>query len=167
MAESYLLSSPSSLFPNKTKHHFSKIPSKQSLKLQLSCFNPSLSFSSLSLTTTTHRLPFLTFVAQTSDWAQQEDNDTVTFEEEQEVEGRVGETEAALSDWEPNGEDAEIDGGEEGEGEEEGEEGDFEEPPEDAKLFVGNLPYDVDSQKLAMLFEQAGTVEIAEVSENR
>lgn len=37
------------------------------------------------------------------------------------------------------------------------------EPPEEAKLFVGNLPYDVDSQKLAMLFEKAGTVEIAEV----
>lgn len=37
------------------------------------------------------------------------------------------------------------------------------EPPEEAKLFVGNLPYDVDSQKLALLFEQAGTVEIAEV----
>ena len=33
----------------------------------------------------------------------------------------------------------------------------------EAKLFVGNLPYDVDNQKLAMLFEQVGTVEIAEV----
>ncbi|KAF2314135.1 hypothetical protein GH714_023606 [Hevea brasiliensis] len=43
----------------------------------------------------------------------------------------------------------------------------FVEPPEDAKIFVGNLPYDVDSQKLAMLFEQAGTVEIAEVIYNR
>lgn len=42
--------------------------------------------------------------------------------------------------------------------------GDFPEPPEEAKLFVGNLAYDVDSQALAMLFEQAGTVEIAEVS---
>lgn len=42
--------------------------------------------------------------------------------------------------------------------------GDFTEPPEEAKLFVGNLAYDVDSQALAMLFEQAGTVEIAEVS---
>ena len=41
--------------------------------------------------------------------------------------------------------------------------GDFPEPPEEAKLFVGNLAYDVDSQALAMLFEQAGTVEIAEV----
>lgn len=40
----------------------------------------------------------------------------------------------------------------------------FPEPPEEAKLFVGNLAYDVDSQALAMLFEQAGTVEIAEVN---
>ncbi|XP_056862110.1 31 kDa ribonucleoprotein, chloroplastic-like isoform X1 [Raphanus sativus] len=32
------------------------------------------------------------------------------------------------------------------------------EPPEEAKLFVGNLAYDVESQALAMLFEQAGTV---------
>ena len=45
--------------------------------------------------------------------------------------------------------------------------GDFPEPPEEAKLFVGNLAYDVDSQALAMLFEQAGTVEIAEVIYNR
>ncbi|XP_056856626.1 31 kDa ribonucleoprotein, chloroplastic-like [Raphanus sativus] len=36
--------------------------------------------------------------------------------------------------------------------------GDFPEPPEEAKLFVGNLAYDVESQALAMLFEQAGTV---------
>lgn len=41
--------------------------------------------------------------------------------------------------------------------------GGFHEPPEEAKLFVGNLPYDVDSKALAMLFEQAGTVEISEV----
>ncbi|CAE6178572.1 unnamed protein product [Arabidopsis arenosa] len=44
---------------------------------------------------------------------------------------------------------------------------DFPEPSEEAKLFVGNLAYDVDSQALAMLFEQAGTVEIAEVIYNR
>ena len=40
----------------------------------------------------------------------------------------------------------------------------FPEPSEEAKLFVGNLAYDVNSQALAMLFEQAGTVEIAEVN---
>nr|GME10201.1 28 kDa ribonucleoprotein, chloroplastic [Ipomoea batatas] len=45
--------------------------------------------------------------------------------------------------------------------------GEFQEPPEDAKLFVGNLPYDVDHEGLARLFQQAGTVEIAEVIYNR
>ena len=40
----------------------------------------------------------------------------------------------------------------------------FPKPPEEAKVFVGNLDYDVDSQALAMLFEQAGTVEIAEMN---
>lgn len=64
--------------------------------------------------------------------------------------------------------EGEYDGGDvtegEGEGEDEGEgEEEYPEPPEDAKLFVGNLPYDFDSEKLAQLFEQAGVVEIAEV----
>ena len=39
----------------------------------------------------------------------------------------------------------------------------FPEPPEEAKLYVGNLPYDVDSENLAQLFDQAGTVEVVEV----
>jgi nucleolin len=30
------------------------------------------------------------------------------------------------------------------------------EPPEEAKVYVGNLPYDVDNEGLAQLFEQAG-----------
>lgn len=33
----------------------------------------------------------------------------------------------------------------------------------DLKLFVGNLPFDVDSSALAGLFEQAGNVEMVEV----
>ncbi|XP_073036172.1 28 kDa ribonucleoprotein, chloroplastic-like [Primulina eburnea] len=41
------------------------------------------------------------------------------------------------------------------------------EPPEEAKVFVANLPYDVDSEKLAQIFEQAGVVEISEVIYNR
>ncbi|KAM3210542.1 hypothetical protein ACQJBY_064490 [Aegilops geniculata] len=41
------------------------------------------------------------------------------------------------------------------------------EPPEEAKVYVGNLPYDVDSERLAQLFDQAGVVEIAEVIYNR
>lgn len=55
---------------------------------------------------------------------------------------------------------------EEGEGVEEVEE-EYVEPPEDAKIFVGNLPYDVDSEQLAQLFQQAGVVEISEVIYNR
>jgi len=42
--------------------------------------------------------------------------------------------------------------------------GEYVEPPEEAKVYVGNLPYDVDSERLAQLFEQAGVVEVAEVT---
>ncbi|PHU18147.1 Glycerate dehydrogenase [Capsicum chinense] len=38
----------------------------------------------------------------------------------------------------------------------------YQEPPEDTKLFIGNLPYDIDSEGLTQLFQQAGLVEIAE-----
>ncbi|XP_066385474.1 31 kDa ribonucleoprotein, chloroplastic-like [Miscanthus floridulus] len=41
------------------------------------------------------------------------------------------------------------------------------EPPEEAKVYVGNLPYDIDSEGLAQLFDQAGVVEVAEVSQTR
>ncbi|ESW09982.1 hypothetical protein PHAVU_009G171500 [Phaseolus vulgaris] len=143
MADSCLLSSPSSLFHNITKSHVFSPPSKP-LTLQFSCLNSSPSLS-LSLAARTHRSPVLTHVAQTSDWAQQEGNaDTVQAQDEKQEE-------PGLLDWEPNGE------------EDEG----FVEPPEEAKIFVGNLPYDVDSEKLAMLFDKAGVVEIAEVIYNR
>lgn len=39
----------------------------------------------------------------------------------------------------------------------------FAEPPEEAKLYVGNLSYDVENEQLAGLFEEAGVVEIVEV----
>ncbi|KAI3748105.1 hypothetical protein L6452_10980 [Arctium lappa] len=94
----------------------------------------------------------LQFVAQTSDWSQQvtQENETETepVEEEDEVVDAINEEE----------------GGEE---EEEEEEESYSEPPEDAKIFVGNLPYDYDSDKLANLFSSAGVVEIAEVIYNR
>ncbi|KAF0915466.1 hypothetical protein E2562_036329, partial [Oryza meyeriana var. granulata] len=45
--------------------------------------------------------------------------------------------------------------------------GEYVEPPEEAKVYVGNLPYDIDSERLAQLFEQAGVVEVAEVIYNR
>ncbi|MED6217824.1 hypothetical protein PIB30_021118 [Stylosanthes scabra] len=160
-AESCLLSPPSSLFHSKpltsslnSKHHHSH-----------SLFPKLPPFPSLSLSLAARRHHVLTHVAQTSDWAQQEEDNTLTLEQEQEQE-------ASLSDWEPSAEIAgepEVEVSEPEEEDEEGEEegGDFAEPPEEAKIFVGNLPYDVDSQKLAMLFEQAGTVEIAEVIYNR
>lgn len=71
------------------------------------------------------------------------------------------EEEAGLSlDWDPTADAAETETG----ADDDSAEGDFVEPLEDAKLFVGNLPFDVDGEKLAMLFGQAGTVEIAEVT---
>ncbi|XP_073155283.1 28 kDa ribonucleoprotein, chloroplastic-like [Henckelia pumila] len=68
---------------------------------------------------------------------------------------------AQTSDWAQQEEDSvESDGG--------GlEEDSFPEPSEEAKLFVGNLPYDIDSEKLAQIFDQAGVVEISEVIYNR
>lgn len=115
----------------------------------------------------------LPFVAQTSDWARQEEEE----EEGNEVEDGGFDLEApapeeaagsGLEEWEGDEEQAaegeiaaEADGGfVEGEEEEEP----YSEPPEEAKLFVGNLPYDMDSEKLAQLFDKAGVVEVAEVN---
>uniref|UniRef100_A0A1J3CWH0 RNA-binding protein CP31B, chloroplastic n=1 Tax=Noccaea caerulescens TaxID=107243 RepID=A0A1J3CWH0_NOCCA len=100
----------------------------------------------LSLKSRTHHnlSPLVTFVSQTSDYAEEEGEDASVAIEE-----------AKLWDGEEDTSGTEEDGG------------GFQEPPEEAKLFVGNLPYDVDSKALAMLFEQAGTVEISEVIYNR
>ncbi|GAV83967.1 RRM_1 domain-containing protein [Cephalotus follicularis] len=147
VADSTCLFSLPSIFTTTTTKPYLPIPPRP-IKLQLS-----YSHCSLSLKPKTHFPSFLTFVSQTSDWAQQqgEDNTTITLEDPT-VEEAIGD----------QGES--VQGGVFGET---GLEEDFVEPPEDAKLFVGNLPYDVDSQKLAMLFEKAGTVEIAEVIYNR
>ncbi|CAK8566697.1 unnamed protein product [Lathyrus sativus] len=127
------------LFHSKTKPTFFSLPSKP-FKLHLS-LNSS---PSLTLSRKTNRAtPF---------FAVQDDETLTTYEE------GVVET-GGLLDWEPN--TAENETGEDSE------QGDFLEPSEDAKVFVGNLPYDVDSEKLAMLFESAGTVEISEVVYNR
>ncbi|KAK8560099.1 hypothetical protein V6N13_061294 [Hibiscus sabdariffa] len=150
------------------------LPSKP-IKLILSS-SPYPTLSSLKTKTKTHFPSLVALVTQTSDWAQQEEeNDTtITIDEEdpQGADSEGGEStwenepsdgaEAILSDWEPEG-DLEVSEGEAAGGSEE----DDSEPNEEAKLFVGNLPYDVDSQSLAMLFEKAGTVEIAEVIYNR
>ncbi|XP_010555517.1 PREDICTED: RNA-binding protein CP31B, chloroplastic [Tarenaya hassleriana] len=168
-------SSSSTLFSLPSIFTRSKCPNfstpTKPIKLHLS-----LSRSTLALSHKTRHKSFsrlISSVAQTSDWAQQG--------EEEGEDGSIGgasvavedneegfETEAKFWDGEGDASGAEDGGGvteEEGAGGEE-EEG-FPEPPEEAKLFVGNLPFDVDSQGLAMLFEQAGTVEIAEVIYNR
>ncbi|KAJ7945783.1 28 kDa ribonucleoprotein, chloroplastic-like [Quillaja saponaria] len=175
MADSCLLSLPS-LFNTKATYPYHAVPSKP-IKLQLSHTKCSLLLSSLSLRRKNHSSSIITFVAQTSDWAQQEDENTVTIAPEEEPtweNQEVSDSEARVSDWEPEGEDATLEvsegegeSGEVGGFEERGDEAEYVEPPEDAKIFVGNLPYDVDSQKLAMFFEQAGTVDIAEVIYNR
>jgi nucleolin len=73
-------------------------------------------------------------------------------------------------EWTESGDEAEAGDAFEEVGEEVGElaasgeeDGDLEtdypaavEPPEEAKVYVGNLPYDVDNEGLAQLFEQAG-----------
>lgn len=102
-------------------------------------------------------------VAQTSDWAQQE-------EEEEEKEGFSWEGEAAPQ--ETGGDIEARTSDDDGEATTEGgvlqaSEELYPEPPEEAKLFVGNLPYDIGSEELAQLFNQAGVVEIAEVIYNR
>ncbi|GAV88089.1 RRM_1 domain-containing protein [Cephalotus follicularis] len=152
MAESCLTSIPTktttittaTLFTTiKSQHNpFLSLPSK-SIKLSLS-FPLSVKTFINTITTTTkfsplHRL--VPLVAQTSDLVPQQEENAEGF------------------NWE-NQQVAENESGEES--------GEFyPDPPEEAKLFVGNLPYDVDSEKLAQLFNQAGVVEIAEVIYNR
>ncbi|KAK8686284.1 hypothetical protein V6N13_125311 [Hibiscus sabdariffa] len=171
---SCLVSLPSLFTPPSKVPSLLSLPSKP-INLILSSSNSPV-FSPLR--TKTHFPSLVAFVAQTSDWAQQEEeNDTtITIDEEEEVQqgtdGEGGESsweneqsdgaEASLSDWGPEG-GVEVSEGEAAAGSEE----EDSEPNEEAKLFVGNLPYDVDSQGLAMLFEKAGTVEIAEVIYNR
>lgn len=119
-------------------------------------------------------------MAQTSDWAQgeekesEEGEDGATWENQGDLPwtGQDSETEQEES----SGVQAFSDGVDEVKdgGEEEASSGDdsllgggggefYPDPPEEAKLYVGNLPFDVDSEKLADLFNQAGIVEIAEV----
>ncbi|XP_064951075.1 28 kDa ribonucleoprotein, chloroplastic-like [Musa acuminata AAA Group] len=169
-AESLLPSLPTPLFSSKPA--LPLLPSLRTSKLPRF---PRLSRSHLLLSFR-RKLPLLPFVAQTSDWARQEEEE----EEGNEVEDGGFDLEApapeegagsGLEEWEGDEEQAaegeiaaEADGGFVG-GEEEEEP--YSEPPEEAKLFVGNLPYDMDSEKLAQLFDKAGVVEVAEVIYNR
>ncbi|KMS97266.1 hypothetical protein BVRB_7g177110 [Beta vulgaris subsp. vulgaris] len=114
-------------------------PTKLNLALSISLKKPTFSTTVVSC------------VAQTSDWEQDGGSNAVLEEEtEQQQEVSWG-GEAQVSDFGSEGENG----------------GGFSEPPEEAKLFVGNLPYDVDSEKLAQMFDGAGVVEIAEVIYNR
>ncbi|KAM7272647.1 hypothetical protein ACFE04_027310 [Oxalis oulophora] len=131
-----------SIFPSTTKPYL-QIP-KTPLKLTLSHSSSSPLFLSLLKPTKTHFSSLLTFSLQ------DETITTLTLETETEEE------EATLSDIA-----AEDDGVYQSGSEEEAE------LSEEAKLFIGNLPYDFHSQDLAMLFEKAGVVEIAEVIYNR
>nr|XP_004236291.1 28 kDa ribonucleoprotein, chloroplastic [Solanum lycopersicum] len=106
--------------------------------------------SSLSLKKTTTQFPSIVSVVA----ALQDDDSSVGLEDKEQG------GEALSFDFASVG-----DAGESDEAEAEAEE--YQEPPEDAKLFVGNLPYDIDSEGLAQLFQQAGVVEIAEVIYNR
>ncbi|GLT28092.1 hypothetical protein SLA2020_030480 [Shorea laevis] len=179
VADSSCLLPLSSIFTPSSKVHCLSIPPRP-IKVNLSSSQYFLVTQLCTLRNKPHVPSLVSFVAQTSDWAQQEDdNNTITIDEgidqgqgQFEWENQESdETEAKFSDWEPEGEDSTTEvaaeSGEDGTFEERGPEEEFVEPPEDAKLFVGNLPYDVDSQSLAMLFEKAGTVEIAEVIYNR
>ncbi|CAH8384623.1 unnamed protein product [Eruca vesicaria subsp. sativa] len=152
MADSTFLSHPSL----STTIHSSKTRCFSNFSLLTGRTNLPFSFShlSLSLNSKTHlkKPTFISSVAQTSDWAQQDGEGSGDVSASVAVE----ENEPEATFLEEEGDVSEGGGG-----------GDFQEPPEEAKLFVGNLAYDVDSQALAMLFEQAGTVEIAEVIYNR
>ncbi|XP_031373210.1 28 kDa ribonucleoprotein, chloroplastic-like [Punica granatum] len=111
-----------------------------------------------------HSILGLRYAAETSEWALQ------VQEEEAENEVRVRASDRELGDIE----EATLEFEDEGDGTDGGV---FEEREEElyvetsdtekCKIFVGNLPFDVDSEKLAMLFEKAGTVELAEVIYNR
>ncbi|CAH9104483.1 unnamed protein product [Cuscuta europaea] len=124
-------------------------------KLHLSC---SYSSSSLSLPLSFRRVrpkPHLRSLISALASQQEEDNTIFLDEQDQDededfIEAFNSEGDAGESD-DMFGEDA----------------GECVEPPEDAKLFVGNLPFDVDHESLARIFQQAGTVEIAEVIYNR
>ncbi|URE04617.1 31 kDa ribonucleoprotein, chloroplastic [Musa troglodytarum] len=177
MAEGLLPYLPAAFFSSKPS--LVRLPLLRSSRplplpfLHLSC---SRSSSSISLR---RKLPLPPLVAQTSDWASQEEEEEQEASEVEDrgfgLEGFDEGDEPGLSEWEGEEVQAEDSGvvaqGEgqfvEGEEEEEEEEEAYVEPPEEAKLFVGNLPYDYDSEKLAHLFEEAGVVEVAEVIYNR
>ncbi|CAA0820148.1 31 kDa ribonucleoprotein- chloroplastic [Striga hermonthica] len=113
--------------------------------------------SPVSLKTKIPPFKIVPFVAQTSDWAQEEEENSGS---EYESDGAtVANVAADTFAWGTTEDNVDGDGGSSDES--------YSEPPEEAKMFVGNVPYDVDSETLAQLFGQAGVVEVAEVIYNR
>ncbi|KAI4342511.1 hypothetical protein MLD38_027133 [Melastoma candidum] len=158
-ASYHQLSVSLSLFPSPDHHRLS-FPLK----------TPSLSLSSVLSSRKFHSPNLVAFVAEGSDWGSLDDDDSgaatsTATATALDLDLGLDQGKSGFESFESQG-GGDVSEAEGPVGEEEEEEA-FVKPPEEAKLFVGNLPYDVDSQKLAMLFEQAGTVEIAEVIYNR
>lgn len=131
-----LISSPSLVAPSKISysHPYLSVPHKPT-KFQLCCKPvPSLSLTSL----------FSLNRKDKSVVSALGENNPIVLDgvvpDEEEVKGGLS--------WETD--ENEVEGGDTA-------------PPEGAKVYVGNLPFDVDSQALGELFEQAGEVAIAEV----
>lgn len=153
----FLLSSSPSIFPAKTHQHIS-LPFKP-INLHLSS---SSSFKPFSIQNKPHFPRTVTFVT-----SQEEDNTLVLQPDEQptwENENLEPEPADSADDDETNDDTGVVSewGNETSETEDSGPV-ETEVFDEDAKIFVGNLPYNVDSEQLAQLFQQAGVVEISEV----
>ncbi|KAK8949732.1 hypothetical protein KSP39_PZI005395 [Platanthera zijinensis] len=140
MAEGCLASLPIYFASNNSSHRLLPIRSKPRLSSSYSSSSPTLL---LLIKNRNHSI--VPLVARTSGWVGE---DSTKWNSGEVADGERDDTveEASLE-----GED----------------EGSYPVLLEEAKLFVGNLPYDLDSEKLAHLFEGAGIVEVAEVIYNR
>lgn len=153
-----LTSAPSIFATSKASysHSYLSIPFKP-VKFQLCCsYSSSLSLPALFSLKKKEPVLRVSVIA-----AQQEENNPVVLEEQEEGEQEF----QGNFNWDASDNDVEAgesDGVVEAVGDA-GESDGYVEPPEEAKVYVGNLPYDVDSEQLAKLFEEAGVVEIAEV----
>lgn len=96
------------------------------------------------------------FVLEGEEEPEQQEGPEAGFSEWEEEEEPTVEGGVVVNEGEPEGDNGYV--------EEEGGEEPYAEPPEEAKLFVGNLSHDIDSEKLAHLFDKAGVVEVAEVN---
>lgn len=127
------------------------------VKFQISCsYSASLSLPTLFSLKKKKSLLRVSVIAA----HQEEDNPVLLEEQEEGEQGFQGNFNWGASDNEVEGQDSDVVVEAVGDA---GESDGYVEPPEEAKLYVGNLPYDVDSEKLAQLFQEAGVVEIAEV----